>query len=198
MKKYLVTGFEAFGGDSMNPTEALLNWISKDSQLDSFFATQLLPVEYSRAYKMILEREDLQSFEGIICFGLAGGRSKISLERVALNWIESRQPDNAGVIPDLGTIDNSAPPVFINKMNLLSLQKDFEKAGLPVEISLSAGGYVCNQLYFQLLNFKLPVLFIHVPYLEEQIQKKELGTAFITESDLIKMLHLLMQKFRAN
>jgi pyroglutamyl-peptidase len=198
--RYLITGFQAFGGDSMNPTELLLKWIQEDASLSSVFTTQLLPVEYARAHQLVLDRPDLDSFAGIFCFGLAGGRSKISLERVALNWIESQQPDNAGELPPVGPIEGGSEKVFINDMNLESLRKDFEAAGVPAEISLSAGGYVCNHLYFHLLKElpRTPVLFIHVPYLEEQVKGKPLHTPFITQVMLRKMLETLVQRLRAD
>lgn len=211
--RYLVTGFQAFGGDDLNPTELLLKWIDEDPTLSSFFETQLLPVEFDRAHKLILERSDLDSFNGVFCFGLAGGRSKISLERVALNWTEGRQPDNAGHTPAVGVIEETAEKVIFNNIPLLeSLRDRFEAAGLPVEISLSAGGYVCNHLYFHLLKASLDVnvLFIHIPYLEEQVKAKaktKVSThiedknkyiAYVTEKDLRKMLEILMQSLRAD
>lgn len=198
--RYLITGFQAFGGDDLNPTELLLEWILRDPQLSYQFVTQLLPVEFNRAHELILGRDDLDSFDGVISFGLAGGRSKISLERVGLNWVESMQPDNVGVLPNLGLIESTSEKAFMSKINLQKLFKDFEGAGLPVEISLSAGGYVCNYLYFNLLK-ALPhkkVLFIHVPYLQEQVLNKPANTPFVTQEILKKMLHILMQSLRAD
>ena len=198
--RWLVTGFEAFGGDSLNPTSLLLKWIQEDPALSSVFDTQLLPVEFDRAHELILSRPDLDSFAGIFCFGLAAGRSKISLERIALNWVESSQADNAGKKPTLGPIDPLIEKVFFTSVNLENLKEKFQDADLPVEISLSAGGYVCNYFYFQLLKsqMKQPVLFIHIPYLEEQVVNKAAGTAFISEFQLRKMLDVLVQCLRAN
>ena len=200
MSKYLVTGFEAFGEDSLNPTEQILKWIREDQNLSSLFDTQLLPVEYDRAHRLILDRTDLDSFDGIICLGLAGGRSKISIERVGLNWTESRQPDNAGNIPDKGIIDLEAERAYFTEFHMDSLKAQLEDANLPVEISLSAGGYVCNHLYFNLLkNLVSPwVVFIHVPFLEVQMETKPMGIPFFTESQMRKFLEILVQSFRAH
>ena len=189
--KYLVTGFQAFGGDEINPTEVLLDIIRNDKGLSEVFDTQVLPVEYQTAHQVILDRSDLDSFEGIFCFGLAGGRSKISLERIALNWFESRQPDNAGFIPPLAKIDSGADAAFFNSMNLEALKTHFEDNDLPCEISLSAGGYVCNHLYFQLLKLKKPCLFIHIPFLQEQVVQKPSGTPFFTREQLMQMAFAL-------
>ncbi len=200
MKRFLITGFEAFGDDLLNPTELLMKWISEDPNLSADFVTQVLPVEYEKAHTLILQRPDLDSFDSIFCFGLAGGRSKIGLERVALNWIESSQADNAGKMLPLGPIDEKTKEVFFNEMNLEPLRASLQKAQLPVEISLSAGGYVCNYLYFQLLkaSLKAQVLFIHIPYLKEQVADKPIGTAFLSEADLRRMLAVLVQCLRAN
>ncbi len=198
--RYLVTGFEAFGKDSLNPTELLLKWIRETPEWASLFETQLLPVEYERAHALVLQRNDLDSFAGIFCFGLAVGRSKISLERVALNWIESQQPDNVGVVPPVGPIEKNAAQVFINTMSLERLKNKFQAAGLPAEISLSAGGYVCNHLYFHLLKARLKadILFIHIPLLEQQVSSKEDNRPYISEKDLRKMLSVLVQSLRAD
>jgi pyroglutamyl-peptidase len=194
-KKTLLTGFQAFGGDEVNPTELMLRWVCEDRELSQVFETQLLPVEYG-AYELILRRSDLEQFENIFCLGLAGGRSKIGLERIGVNWVESRQPDNAGVVPPLALIDSESEPAIINEMNLEGMKKDFEVAGLPIEISLSAGGYVCNHLYFNLLNARLRanVLFIHVPYLAEQVLGKPGRIPSITEEQLKLFLRVLAKR----
>lgn len=200
MGKVLVTGFEAFGGDLVNPTELMLEWIREDSALSAVFDTLLLPVEFSSAHELILNFKNLDSYSAIICFGLAAGRAKISLERVALNWIETSTPDNSEITPKLGPIDPTAEKVYFTQMNIESIRDDLKAADLKTEISLTAGGYVCNHLYFQLLKAKLnqPVVFIHVPYLQAQIFDKPAGTPFISESDLRKMLDVLVQSLRAN
>lgn len=200
MGKVLVTGFEAFGGDPLNPTELMLKWIRDDSKLSSVFDTLILPVEFSKAHELILKHQNLDSYSAILSFGLAAGRAKISLERVALNWIETSIPDNAGVSPLKGPIDPSEEKVYFTQMNIESIRDDLEAADLKTEISLTAGGYVCNHLYFQLLKAELkqPVVFIHVPYLQAQVFDKPAGTPFISESDLRKMLDVLVQSLRAN
>ncbi len=200
MGKILVTGFEAFGGDLLNPTELMLKWIREDNTLSAIFDTLLLPVEFSSAHELVLKNKNLDSYSAIFCFGLAAGRAKISIERVALNWIETSIPDNAGISPKLGPIDPSSEKIYFTKMNIESIRDDLKAAGLPIEISLTAGGYVCNHLYFQLLksDLKQPVVFIHVPYLQSQVFDKPAGTPFVSGSDLRKMLDILVQGLRAN
>ncbi len=188
--KFLITGFEPFGEDNLNPTQLMLEWVQQDPQLYSVFETQLLPVVYG-AHEKVLARTDLDQFERIYCLGLAAGRSRISLERVALNWIESSQPDNNGIVPQRGAIEPKLPTALFSSLDLEKIKDRLLSSNLPVEISLSAGGYVCNHLYFHLLNSSLRerTLFIHVPYLESQVNTSSQPHA--TETQLKQLLHIL-------
>lgn len=190
---FLVTGFEPFAGDSENPTRLMLEWIKTDYELNRFFQTELLPVVFSEAPQAVLKRSDLDQFNGIIHFGLAAGRTKISLERVGLNWIETSIADNSGAFPKTGVIDPQAEKVYFTQAPIEKVKHALLAGGLPVEISLSAGGYVCNYLYFQMLKAQLKpwVLFIHVPYLDEQVTGKSPEPFSLRKEQFLNLLRTL-------
>lgn len=195
VRRYLVTGFEPFAGDLQNPTQLILEWIKQDSELNQVFETLLLPVVFSEAPNRILQRSDLDRFEGIIQFGLAAGRTKICLERVGLNWIETSIADNSGVFPSPGAIDPQAEKVYFTQAPIEKMKEALSSAQLPVEISLSAGGYVCNYLYFQTLKAQLKpwVLFIHVPYLDEQVKGRNPAPFSLRKEEFVMILKALNQ-----
>lgn len=111
--------------------------------------------------------------------GQAGGRSTVCLERVALNWIETSYADEEGRLPPTGRIEPQGEAAFFSDLPLEEWKEKLGVLNLPVTISLNAGGYVCNALYFSASRAlaqegrPLHLCFIHVPYLPEQtIDKK--------------------------
>lgn len=175
MKKVLVTGFEPFLGSPVNPSRKIVERLSQVSGHGERFETLILPVSFaqsvSRLNALLDARDDLGA---VLMFGQASGRKKISLERVGLNWRESTTPDEDGFRPALGPIDPSFAPALFSTLPLDRWKDDLAALGLPAEVSLSAGGYVCNSLYFdQLRRATHPALFVHVPYLPEQAKDGE-------------------------
>lgn len=172
----LVTGFRPFLGESVNPSSLLLDWIA-----ESYFSkvdTLLLPVSFEKAPRELMSLLESKSYDSILLLGQAGGRSRVSLERVALNWVETEHPDEEALLPAMGAIDDSGPSALFSTLPLAEWKTHLTKKNLPVEISLSAGGYVCNYLYYQTLRWlaqkgkKSGVCFIHVPYTPEQVLSK--------------------------
>ncbi len=176
--RILITGFRPFLGESINPSSVLLDWLKVEfvNEVD----TLLLPVSFQEAPKLLEEHLKGHDYNLILLLGQAGGRSKVSLERVALNWIESEHPDEDGYLPEQGAIFSDENSALLTSLPLSEWKSRLVAQGLPVEISLSAGGYVCNYLYYstlrmqQLMVRKQNVCFIHVPYLPEQVSSKPL------------------------
>ncbi len=183
--KILVTGFEPFGGESLNPSAWILEKIKADPELSDKCDTLLLPVTFAEAHRSVLEALSKQEYKAWIGFGQAGGRAKISLERVSLNWQETSQADNSGVIPQPGLLVSGGEKAYFTRAPLQKMQTVLDLAGIPVEISFSAGAYVCNSLYYHMLK-NLPQgtwgLFVHVPYLKSQVQGKPEKPAMDEES----------------
>jgi len=173
----LVTGFDPFGGEAVNPAEELLRTLEGQAVGAHRIETLRLPVTFSGVTEL-LERE-LQARRPDIVLGVgqAGGRVRLSVERVALNLIDARIADNDGMQPVDVAVIPGAPAAYFSSLPVKEMFKAAIDAGVPAELSLSAGTYVCNAVFFALEHLaatRWPGLragFLHVPYLPGQAAK---------------------------
>lgn len=152
----LVTGFEPFGGLQRNPT----------GEIARALGGAVLPVDYARvgpALTALFARGP----KAVLLLGLAVGRPRISLERVAVNFRDAARPDNAGAVPDRSEIVPGGPAAYFSTLPLTALHEALEREGLPVEYSLTAGGYLCNAAFYlarhALDRRNVPCGFVHMP-----------------------------------
>ena len=115
-----------------------------------------------------LKKLSIEKYDFILMYGLASRRNAVSLERVAINWIESQIADNSGRLIKAEPIEPQSPPAFINRMKLedcVSRLNQNKWAGDPLEfkISHSAGAYLCNYLYYKVFQRNPRCLFVHLP-----------------------------------
>ncbi len=163
--KILVTGFAPFLGDPVNPTAKLIE--RGFSAAGAEITTALLPVSYSRSVLELGSLLQKNFWDWIVLLGQARGRSRICLERVALNWVDSQFPDEDGQTLREMQIAATEPPARFTKVEVGRFARELQREGHPVEVSLSAGAYVCNSLYFHALGkTQTPCVFIHVPLCE--------------------------------
>jgi pyroglutamyl-peptidase len=168
MKKILISGFSSFDGDAINPSEFLIQFLNQKSFSSIELCTVVLPVTFKDAYLELKNQIDVFNPDLILLCGVAKNRSKISLEKVAINWIDSRIPDNNGLLINGEKINQAGPDGLFTQLNLNQLIAKL--ADKNCEISYSAGTYVCNYIYYQtLLNHKIPSVFVHVPGTSEMI-----------------------------
>lgn len=176
--KILITGFVPFGNQKINPSQILIEHLQSDPQLKSICEFLVLPVDYDQAAQILSSKLKSQKWAGWIGFGQAGGRDKISLERVALNWKEKDFNQAGDLTWTPAPLLPGAENAFINPMNLAKILAELKNNQIPSEISFSAGTYICNCVYFfanktfQDLNSNAFSLFVHVPYLQEQSQSE--------------------------
>lgn len=160
MKKYLVTGFEPFAEFKTNPSAEFVRSLS-----DECFDLKVLSVDYAQIKKELAEIH-FEDYKFIFLFGLAADRKEICFERVALNWMESSTPDNRGLRPSPQKIEPGFADALINQLPLENWVKDLNqelRLTANVKISHSAGAYLCNFLYFEVLQRNKNALFIHIP-----------------------------------
>lgn len=168
----LVTAFEPFGGDELNPTELALSALP-DSVAGFGIEKLLLPVEFGRAAEITLERIKSLSPAAVVMFGQAGGRSAITPERRGRNIMNARIPDNAGNMPQFRSLSLYGPDEILSTLPLEGIVAAIRAEGLPAEISDNAGAFVCNSLLYGVLEKVAPGVpagFIHVPYIREQVE----------------------------
>lgn len=197
-KRILLTGFLPFLGESINPSQVLLERIKRDLSLQDHVDTLLLPVSFQQAGTLLKQHLSRHRYEAVLMLGQAGGRKRISLEQVALNWIETEKPDEDGFTPHRGNIDPKGEAAYFTDLPLPQWQKLLEENQIPAEISLSAGGYVCNHIYYQTLKTireqgSAQACFIHVPYLPEQTAGKTAETPSMELDQMEKGIHLLLK-----
>ena len=170
----LITGFEAFLENEENPTEEILKLLP-NSIYGNSITKVLLPVVYDECFEILLPIIDDVKPDVIINLGLAGGRKAISLERVAININDSKQKDNKGNIPQDEVIIESGESAYFSTLPIKQMMKNIQIKNIPVEISNSAGTYVCNNLMYHVLhyicnsNMSIKAGFIHVPFMSEQL-----------------------------
>lgn len=141
--KILVTGFEPFGSDAENPTLLAVNALP-ETLAGARILKRILPVSFQAAQRMVRAAVAQEGVDAAVLTGLAGGRAKISLERVAINVQDARMPDNDGDCPVDLPIRAEGPAAYFATLPLRCIQAGLQDAGIPVEISNSAGTYVCN------------------------------------------------------
>lgn len=180
MKTVLLSGFQPFLGESLNPSQLIIESISRESEFSEFVETLLLPVSFKRAHEVLLSKlDELSEIQLVLMLGQASGRSKVSLERVALNWVETENKDEESYLPSAGPIVERGERAFFSDLPLDQILKKLKNLSIPAEISPSAGSFVCNHLYYQVasrLKKNQKALFVHVPFLPDQVNNKPPGT----------------------
>jgi pyroglutamyl-peptidase len=170
----LLTGFEPFGKSSLNPSQILVEDAPAAFHNAVTIAKAILPVEKTAGPQTLLDALERHQPDAVICFGLAVGRPAISLERVAVNLMDYRMPDNTGetvldqpIVPD-------GPTAYFSSLPLTRMHQALKDNHVPVEYSLSAGAYLCNQIFYTLMHHlnthhrPIPAGFIHLPACPEQ------------------------------
>jgi pyroglutamyl-peptidase len=170
----LVTGFEPFGGSSVNPSELVARSLEGRLIAGRRVVARVFPVETSGVGDRLRQAFEEEQPELVVCTGLAAGRTAVSLERVAVNMLDFEQPDNAGEERKNEPISRGGPDARLSPMPIADIVEAWQREGVPGYISNSAGTYLCNQILYEVLGIAESVSppvtagFIHLPYLPEQ------------------------------
>ena len=173
--RILVSGFEAFGSQEVNPTSWLIASLKKNDisyplgmEVDGI----VLPVSFDDAYEVLEERIKVFNPDIVISLGMAEQRKSIELESLAINKIHAEIPDNKGKKPIEQKIFQDGPDAYLSTLPIQGIEGALKERGLPAKISNSAGHFVCNYLFYRLMSDNLESLrlcgFIHVPLIQEQ------------------------------
>lgn len=192
----LVTGFEPFGGDRINPSfEVLARLPRRLGGLD--IATAALPVAYGGALPLLRERIAAARPDIVLCTGLAGGRSELSLERVAINIDDARIPDNEGTQPIDRPIVPGGPAAYFATLPIKAAAAALREAGLPAAVSNSAGTFLCNHVFYGLMHEaalggnRFRGGFLHVPYLSSQAARAP-GTPSVALEHIVEGIEVIL------
>lgn len=195
--KFLVTGFDPFGGEKVNPSFESVKGINDEIEGVKIVKREIPTVfekSIDKLYKIIEEEKP----NYVICLGQAGGRFNIAVERVAININNARIPDNEGNQPMDTAIFEDGENAYFTNLPINAIVEEMKQNNIPASISYTAGTYVCNNLFYglmYLINKKYPNIkggFIHVPYLPEQVVDKS-NTPFMTKEQIIKAIEIAIK-----
>ena len=171
MKRILVTGFDPFGGQPVNPArEAVLRL---PDTVGGYEIIKLeIPTVFGMAAETVLKVAEELRPHAILCVGQAGGRSAVTPEVVAINLREASIPDNAGNSPVNTPVAENAPAAYFSTLPVRDMVRAVKERGIPCSLSYTAGTFVCNDLLYTLLHryrdTDVKVGFVHIPFLPEQ------------------------------
>ncbi len=189
----LFTGFEPFGGETVNPALEAVRRLP-DSAAGVPIRRLRLPTSFRRAGETLLEAVDAWRPEAVVCVGQAGGRKAVTPEKIAINYIDARIPDNDGAQPADVPIRADGPAAYFATLPVRAIDEAIRAAGVPCAVSYSAGCYVCNFVMYTLLDHLAQTApdvlggFIHVPYAAEQTAGKPAGTPSLTVAQMTQAL----------
>ena len=172
-KKILITGFDPFGGASINPAWEAVRQLP--SEIDGVaVVTCEIPTVFNKSIDMLLAAIEKESPDTVLCVGQAGGRPNITVERVAINCDDAPIDDNAGNRPTDNPVVTGAPTAYFSTLPIKSMVQDMLAAGIPAAVSNTAGTFVCNHLMYGTLHHAathrphMKAGFVHIPYLPQQ------------------------------
>lgn len=182
-KTILITAFEPFGNDDVNPSISVENGLQAPDESTTLVKMEL-PVEFGRAPELAAAKAREIGADAIVCLGLASGRKDLSMELIGINHQNARIADNAGYQPQAKRImDGEADGLFAS-VPVYDMAQASLNAGILASVSTTAGTYVCNDLLFELLsqfkNTPVKVGFIHVPAIEG------MNKVWMSEADSIR------------
>jgi len=187
--RILVTGFEPFGGDRLNPSREVARQLDGRRVAGHVIVGRCLPCTFGAAPATLEALLDEVQPGVVIALGLGGRRSAVSIERIAVNLIDARIADNAGEQPiDVPVVDG-APAAYFASLPVKAMHAGLREAGIASEVSHSAGTFVCNQVFFALMH-RLRAWpqakggFIHLPPLPEQAAAHPAGRPMALEKQV--------------
>lgn len=188
LKKLLITGFEPFGGESVNPSWEAVRLLP-DTIGDYEVVKLCVPTVFGKAGETVLSFAERILPDAVICVGQAAGRSAITPELVAINLRYASIPDNDGEKPEDVPVVPSGPDAIFSTLPVRAMAKAVSDAGIRSAVSYSAGTFVCNDLLYSVLyhyrKTSVRASFIHVPLIPEQAKGERPSLPL---SDIVKGL----------
>ena len=194
--KALVTGFDAFGGDKVNPSSLAVRRLKR--KLGGLaIHTAELPTSYARS--AIVLRGAIHELKPDIVLGVgqAGGRTELCLERVAINVQDARIKDNDGKQPIDRPVVRQGPAAYFATLPIKACVAEMRKAGLPAAVSNTAGTFVCNHIFYAVLDMAeahsmgFRAGFLHIPYLPEQAARVG-GAPSMALDDIVRGIEIVL------
>ena len=190
MKKLLITGFDPFGGEHINPSWEAVRQLP--DTVGQWQVTKMeIPTQFTVAAQTVLAAAEKLMPDAILCVGQAGGRRAVTPEVIGINLREAGIPDNAGNQPVNVPIVSDGPAAYFSTVPVRAMVDAIRAEEIPAALSYSAGAFVCNDVLYTLLHrfhgTATQVGFIHVPYLPQQAGE---GTPSLPRDRILRALTL--------
>ena len=188
--KILVTGFDPFGGEKINPALEAVKSLPSEIHGAEIHWVEIPTVFYQSAEVLETAIVRFQP-DAVLCIGQAGGRASLTPERVAINQDDARIPDNQGNQPIDTPIRLDGQAAYFSTLPIKAMVQSIKEEGLPATVSNTAGTFVCNHLMYQALYLadkKFPDMragFMHIPYMTEQVINKP-NTSSMSLTDIVR------------
>ena len=198
----LVTGFEPFGGEPINPSWEGVRRLTCDTG-DARIERLLVPTTYADSTRTVTEAIDRLRPSAVVMVGQAGGRAELGIERLAVNCDDAQTPDNAGVLREDAPIVAQGPTAYLATLPVKQIVAGLRSAGFPAAVSNTAGLFVCNHLFYCVLhhivrhNLDTRAGFVHVPFLPEQVVGKP-GTPSMSLETIVAGLDCIVAVVTSN
>lgn len=176
----LLTGFEPFDGDTVNPSGEVAKRLDGKIIGDCVVRSAILPVQHEAARAVVAPLLEAPGLVAVVQLGLAGGRARISLERVAVNVMDYSRPDAHGQVLSDGACVEGGPAAYFSTLPLRAILAALNAEGIPATISNTAGTYLCNDISYTTLHalarrgLTIPAGFIHLPFLPSMVGEHNL------------------------
>ena len=194
--RILLTGFEPFGGDPVNPSLLIARALDGEVVAGARVEAVELPCVFHRALSALDEALAHTRPVLAVALGLAAGREGLSIERVAINVDDARIPDNAGAQPVDEPIAPGGPAAWFSTLPIKAMAAELNAAGVPASVSQTAGTFVCNHVFYglqqRLVGTGVRSGFIHVPLLPEQAARYP-GKPVLALEDQVRGVRLALQ-----
>ena len=184
--KLLLTAFDPFGGEPVNPALEAVKLVSnKIGNIE--IVKQEVPTVFGKSVKTVQEAIEREKPDAVLCIGQAGGRYDLTVEKVAINYDDARIKDNEGNQPLGKCIFEDGDTAYFATLPIKAMVAEIRKAGIPASISYTAGTFVCNHLMYGTLYTLAKKYsgviggFMHVPYITEQVLDKRNMPSLTTE-----------------
>ena len=197
--KLLLTGFEPFGGSTVNPSQRIVDALDGKSIRGLQIVGMVLPVDNQQGPASLLTALVSSSYDGVLSLGEAPRRPVLSIERVGVNLMDYPIPDNSGKTVVDAPIQPGGPAAYFSTLPARAILKRLLEEGIPAELSLSAGAYLCNQVLYTLqhqlarTNSNTPAGFIHLPSLPEQAASSGMIIPSMTFATSLKGIELSIE-----
>lgn len=190
--KILVTGFDPFGGDKINPAIEAVKRLPDEINGAEIIKLEI-PTVFNKSAEVVKNAIKEENPDYVLNVGQAGGRFGLTPERVAININDGRIPDNAGYQPLGESIHEDGETAYFTQLPIKAEAKAIRDAGLPASVSNTAGTYVCNHIMYQVQYMRdkefpnIKAGFIHIPFLPEQVVNRP-NTPSMALDDIVKGL----------